>query len=53
MEKTASLLFWKKMPKLDLKVSREGFCQRGRASSFHAEGLKTEKVKEPTVESGN
>ena len=47
MEKTASLLFWKEMPKFDLKVSREGFCQRGRASSFQAEGLKTEKVKEP------
>ena len=37
--------------RFDLKESREGFCQRGRGRSFHVEGLKTEKMKEPTVES--
>ena len=35
----------------DLKESREGFWWKGRARSFHAEGLKTEKAREPKVES--
>jgi len=30
--------------RLDLKESREGFCQRGGGRSFHVEGPKTEKV---------
>ena len=37
--------------KFDLKESRESFCRRGRGRSFHAEGPKTEKAREPTVES--
>ena len=36
--------------RLDLKESREVFCQRGRRRSFHVDGPKTEKVREPTVE---
>ena len=37
---------------LDLRESREGFRQRGKGRSFHVEGPKTEKVWEPTEESG-
>ena len=37
---------------LDLKESREGFRQRGKGRLFHVEGPKTEKVREPTEESG-
>ena len=37
--------------RLDLNESREGFCWRGRGRSFHVDGLKTEMVQEPTVES--
>ena len=33
-----------------LKEYREGFFWRGKGQSFYVEGLKTEKVKEPTVE---
>ena len=36
--------------RFDLKESREDFCWRG-SRSFHVEGLKTEMVWEPTVES--
>ena len=44
--------FWESnIFRLDLNESREGFCQRGRGRSFHADGLKTEKVGEPTVNS--
>ena len=37
--------------RLDLNESREGFWRRGRGSSFHVDGPKTEKAREPTVES--
>ena len=37
--------------RLQFSESREGFCQRGRGRSFHADGPKTEKAREPTVES--
>ena len=37
--------------RLHLHESREGFCQRGRGRSFHVDGPKTEKAREPTVES--
>ena len=37
--------------RLDLNESREGFCRRGRGRSFHVDGPKTEKAREPTVES--
>ena len=37
--------------KFDLKESREGFCRRGRGRSFHVEGPKTERAREPRVES--
>ena len=37
--------------RLDLNESREGFYRRGRGSSFHVDGPKTEKAREPTVES--
>ena len=37
--------------RLDLKESREGFCRRGRGRSFHVDGLKTEKEREPAMES--
>ena len=37
--------------RLYLNESREGFCGRGRERSFHADGPKTEKVREPAVES--
>ena len=36
---------------LDWMESREGFCRRGRRRPFHADGLKTGKAREPTVES--
>ena len=29
--------------------SREGFCRTGRGRSFHADGPKAERVREPTV----
>ena len=35
----------------DLKECRESFCGRGKGKSFQAEGPKTEKAREPTVES--
>ena len=35
----------------NLNESREGFCRRGRGRSFHVDGPKTEKAREPTVES--
>ena len=34
--------------RLNLNESREGFCRRGRESSFHVVGLKTKKAQEPT-----
>ena len=37
--------------KVHLKESREDFFLRGQGRSFHADGLKTEKVQEPKVES--
>ena len=37
--------------RLDLKESREFFCRRGRGRSFHVDGPKTEKAREPTAES--
>ena len=37
--------------RLDLNESREGFCQRRRGRLFHDDGPKTEKAREPTVES--
>ena len=37
--------------RFDLNESRESFCRRRRGRSFHVEGLKTEKVREPTVQS--
>ena len=36
---------------LDLNESREGFCRKGRGRSFHVDGPKPEKAREPTVES--
>ena len=49
----AGLQFWekKKVFRLDLNESREGFCRRGRGRSFHVDGPKTEKAREPTVDS--
>ena len=38
--------------RLHLNESSEGFRQRGRGRSFHADGPKTKKVREPSVESG-
>ena len=38
--------------KLHLNESRESFCRRGRGRSLHVEGSKTEKAREPTMESG-
>ena len=48
----AGLLFWRKenVLRFDGKESREGFCRIGRGKSFHVEGPKTEKAREPTVE---
>ena len=37
--------------RLNFKESREGFFRRGRGRSFHVEQPKTEKAREPTVES--
>ena len=37
--------------RLDLNESREGLCRRGRGRSFHVDGPKTEKAREPAVES--
>ena len=37
--------------RLDLSESREGFCRRGRGRSFHVDGPKREKVREPAVKS--
>ena len=37
---------------LHLNESREGCFRKGRGRSFHADGSKTEKAREPTVESG-
>ena len=37
--------------RLDLNESREGFCRRVRGRSFHVDGPKTEKAREPIVES--
>ena len=34
---------------LHLNESREGFCRRGRGRSFHVDGPKTEKAREPAV----
>ncbi len=36
--------------RLHFNESREGFCRRGRGRSFHVDGPKTEKAREPTVE---
>ena len=36
---------------LHLNESREGFCRRGRGMLFHVDGPKTEKAREPAVES--
>ena len=41
----------RKALRFDLKESREDFRWRGSRRSFHVEGLKTEMVWEPTVES--
>ena len=35
--------------RLDLNESRGGFPRTGRGRSFHADGPKTEKAREPTV----
>ena len=44
---------WKRnVLRFDLNKSMEIFCQRGRGRSLHIEGPKTEKAREPTVESG-
>ena len=37
--------------RLHLNESREGFCRRERGRSFHVDGQKTEKAREPTMES--
>ena len=43
------LQFWKRnVFRLDSNESREGFCWRERGRSFHVDGPKTEKVREPT-----
>ena len=39
------------MLRLNLNESQEGFFRRGRGRSFPVEGPKTEKAREPTVES--
>ena len=41
----------RKIFRLDLNESREGFCWTGRGRSFHVDGLKTEKAREPIGES--
>ena len=51
-ENMARLQFWKRnVFRLHLNESREGFCWRGRGRSFHVDGPKTKKVREPTVDS--
>ena len=35
-----------------MQTYRNPFCRRGRGRSFHVDGSKTEKAREPTVESG-
>ena len=37
--------------RLNLNESSDGFCRRGRGRSFHVDGPKTEKAREPTVDS--
>ena len=37
--------------RFDSKVYRVSFCRRGRGTSFHVEAPKTEKEREPRVES--
>ena len=37
--------------RLYLNESRQNYCRRGRGRSFHVDGPKTEKAREPTVES--
>ena len=34
-----------------MKESRTGFCRKGRGRPFHVDGPKTEKAREPAVES--
>ena len=47
----AGLQFWeKKCFRLNLNESREAFCQRGRRRSFHVDGPKTQKAREPTMD---
>ena len=36
--------------RLHLNESRQNFCRRGSGRSFHVDGPKTEKAREPTVE---
>ena len=43
----------RKVFRLDLNESREGFCRRGRGRSFHIDGPKTENEQEPTVGARN
>ena len=46
-------VFWfgkRNVLRFELKESREGFCRKGRARSFHVEGPKTEKAQEPAVD---
>ena len=52
-ENMAGLQFYGKETffRLDLNESREGLCRRGRGRSFHVDGPKREKAREPTVES--
>ena len=37
--------------RFNLNESREGICRRGRGRSFHVDGQKTKKAREPTVKS--
>ena len=41
----------RKVFRLHLNESSEGFCRRGRGRSFHVDRPKTERAREPTVES--
>lgn len=50
MENMAGLLEKRKFM-LDFNEFMEGFFWRGKGRSLHADGLKTKKVQEPTVES--
>ena len=47
----AGLQFWEDVFTLHLNEPREDFSRRGRGRSFHVDGPKTEKAREPTVES--